>query len=451
MEHSPIGWAPALLVALLALPPAVQAAATETDGRDVSEPGSHRPDALERLTQDVVDRHPGLIKMRRLAAAASHRAAGAGVLPEPLAMLTAFVQGPETRVGPQRLMASVQQPLPWKGKLSLRESVAVAEAAALASDADALELELATRARTFYWELAFLSRQRQVMEDLRDHLEQHEEIARARYSTGAGRGEGVLKLQAEITRVDRRRLEIEERRTSVAARLNALRDAPADAPLPDAALTAETPWQVETETLVATALAGRPELVAQRARIAHRELSVELARRSRKPDFSVGLTYTVVEDRQDLPGRLSPPPDNGRDVLGISGGVRLPLWKRRWSSAIEEAQAALSGAEAGREALERQIASEVEELAARLPLSWRQLRLLEDLLVIQAEEALDSALAGYVAGTLGALDLLDAVHVLFDAEEAVARERADYQILASRLEGAMGAPLSTVTGERGPS
>jgi outer membrane protein TolC len=76
-----------------------------------------------------------------------------------------------------------------------------------------------------------------------------------------------------------------------------------------------------------------------------------------------------------------------------------------------------------------------------VPLSWRRLRLVEDLLIVQAEEALDSAQASYVAGTLNALDLYDAEHVLYEAKTALARATADYLIGIARLEGAIAGPL----------
>ena len=96
---------------------------------------------------------------------------------------------------------------------------------------------------------------------------------------------------------------------------------------------------------------------------------------------------------------------------------------------------------AGEQSVHDVVAAELEELTARIPLAWRQLRLLEDVLVVQAEEALDSARAGYVAGTLNALDLLDAEHVLFGAQTAVARAAADFAIYRVRLEGVVAGPL----------
>jgi outer membrane protein TolC len=80
-----------------------------------------------------------------------------------------------------------------------------------------------------------------------------------------------------------------------------------------------------------------------------------------------------------------------------------------------------------------------------VPLGWRQLRLVEDLLIVQAEEALQSAQAGYIAGTLNALDLLDAEHVLFEAHTAVARAKTDYLVGIAKLEGELGGSLTTTT------
>jgi outer membrane protein TolC len=62
-------------------------------------------------------------------------------------------------------------------------------------------------------------------------------------------------------------------------------------------------------------------------------------------------------------------------------------------------------------------------------------------LISQAQEAVLSVQAGYVAGTVNALDLLDAEHVLFEAETAIARAKADYAIRLTQLEGEVGEPL----------
>jgi len=205
------------------------------------------------------------------------------------------------------------------------------------------------------------------------------------------------------------------------------------------------------EELTSEALEARPEMAASRARIAAAETLVALAEKGRRPDFTVGLTYTLVDPRDDPAGRLQPPAGNGDDILGIQGGVTLPVRRQRITAGIDEARESLTAAREGQRLVATTIRGAVADLVQQLPLSWQQIHLSRDVLTIQAEEALESAQAGYVAGTLNALDLLDAEHVLFEAHTAVARSTADYLIALAKLEGAVGMPLRDVTHREGPT
>ena len=64
---------------------------------------------------------------------------------------------------------------------------------------------------------------------------------------------------------------------------------------------------------------------------------------------------------------------------------------------------------------------------------------------MQAEQSLRSAEAGYAAGGLNSLDLLDAERVLLEVRTTTVRARADYAIALARLEGAVGSPVAVET------
>ena len=145
--------------------------------------------------------------------------------------------------------------------------------------------------------------------------------------------------------------------------------------------------------------------------------------------------------RDDRAASLSPPEGNGEDILGIQGGVSVPVWRKRTKAGVEEASQIELAAREGKRDVLAGIESAIGDLMQRIPLTWQQLRLLEDILILQAEESVKSAQAGYVSGILNALDLLDAEHVLFRAETAIARSRADYAIRLTQLEGEVGEPL----------
>jgi outer membrane protein TolC len=404
--------------------------------------------ATADLVAEVLERNPGIARARARAAAAAQRAPQLRSLPDPVASIGAFLAPPETRTGPQRLALALTQELPGWGKLVLKEQATLHSAAALEGDVEAERLRLITEVRRTVLELAFLDQHEEISTSFRSHLLQHEEIARGRYATGSGLGQDVLKLQAAITRVDSRLLEVEAQRAALTARINALRDQPSSLPLPSIELEGIGGLNPDFDELVGIALRTRPEMAAAEARIARAEVLRSLADKGRLPGFKVGFTYTLVDERDDAPGRLLPPEGNGDDVFGLQAGFSVPLRRRSIRAGVDEASALVLAEQEAKRGVIAGIRAKVGDLVRQLPLEWQRLRLAEDLLIIQAEEALESAQAGYIAGALNALDLLDATHILFDAQIAAARSRADYLIGMIELEGAVGAPLYLTTMEQ---
>ncbi len=401
------------------------------------------PPSVAPLVAEVLERNPDLARLRAAAESAAARAPQVRALPDPMAAVTAFLLTPETRVGPQEAAATLSQRFPWFGKLELREREALYRAAAARAELETRRLILVTEVRRLAYELGFLVEQERIVENDRATLVHYEELARARYASGVGLEQAAIKLQAEISKDDNRLLEIAHRRAALVAALNVLRDRETGAPLPDVALTPVPPLpDLMLERLSQSARESRPELGRARALIAAAETGSELAEKDYKPDLTLGLGYTLVGRRDDAPGRLMPPPGNGNDILGVTLGINLPVWRERLAAGVAEATARESEANEALRSITTGIDQALAELAARLPLTRDQLRLFDDLLLVQAEEALRSVESAYAAGSAGALDLLDAERVLFDVRVGAARVRADYLIALSRLEGALGAPLA---------
>lgn len=402
---------------------------------------SSEPPALLDLVEEVLERNPDVERARHRAAAAAARAPQVRALPDPMAALNVFVLPPETRVGPQDLSVSIRQKLPWFGKLALREQAALYAAAAAESEVETARLDVLTEARRLFYELAFLAERKEILSAERKTLERFEEVARARYAAGGGLQQGIVRIQAQITRTDTRLLEISERRAELLATLNVLRDRPAATPVEGLALPAPAELALEAEALRRAAAAARPEIAAANAMIAQRQTLVELAEKAFRPDFDVGLSYTFVGRRHDPAGRLSPPPDNGDDVLALSGSVNLPIHRRKLEAGVEEALAGQHEAEEQKRRILAGIEGSIGDLASRLPYLSEHWNLLENVLRIQAREALASAETAYTTGKLNAVDLLDAEVVLFDVRTATARTRADYAVARARLERAVASSL----------
>jgi cobalt-zinc-cadmium efflux system outer membrane protein len=397
---------------------------------------------LQDLLREVLARNPDLRAQEATAEAAAQRGEQTGGMPDPVFGSTTYLQRPQTRVGPQELMLSLTQKIPWIGTLGLKrqaaDHAAVAERAKLQAD----RLRLVTRVRRLYYELGFLQDKEVVVREDRATLAHYEEVARARYTSGVGLEQAVIKIQAELTRDDARLLEIATKRAELMAEIDALRDVQG----PDSLAVSPVPHYGEFSpdplVLRGQAEANRPEVAAADARIRQSEALVGVARKAYGPNLNLGLTYSFVGGRTDPAGQASPPPDNGEDAFGIVAGFNLPLWRGKLAAGVDEARLRQVGAEERRRAVLTRIDRSLSDLVERLPLTWKRVRLYEDELSVQADQSLRSAESGYAAGTVSALELLDAERVLLDVRIATARARTDYAVAVAHLEGAVGLPLN---------
>jgi len=403
-------------------------------------------DVKQRLLLDeVLDRNPRLARLAAEASAAAQRAPQVKALPDPTASLTWFLMSPQTRVGPLQATINISQTLPWFGTLGLEEQAAMLDAAASRARVEAARLEVVTEARNAYLELQFLDAESRLARSDRATLEHYSELALARYASGVGLDQAVIKLQAEITRTDSRLLGIATRRAGVVAQLNALRDRPQTTPVVVADPIAQRSVRLDPESLRLRSLAGRPEMAAATAESEAASVRVERSKKAYSPNLMVGLRYGFVGRREDEAGRLFPPEGNGDDDLALTAGVSVPVWRSKLRAGVEEGTARqLAAEEAVREAATA-IDGELGELLHRIPLLEDQVDLYDTVLIVQARQSLFSAESAYAAGTAGALDLLDAERVLLQVRVAAARARTDLEIAYARLEGVVAGPLGVTS------
>ena len=402
---------------------------------------------LRLLLEEVLERSPRLARLAAEAAAVEQRSPQVKALPDPTATLTWFVMAPQTRVGPQRAAVNLTQQFPWFGTLELDEQATMWEAVASRARLEAARIEVLTEARTDYHELQFLEVESRVVEEDRATLEHYAELALARYASGVGLDQAVIKIQAEITRTQTRLLNLAARRATVVARINALRDRPQTTPV----VAAESkPWQPTTldlGELRRRALEYRPEIAAADATVEAAASRVESTKKAYSPKIVVGLNYGYVSRRDDEAGRLNPPEDDGQDILGLTGGVSLPIWRSSLDAGVEERVQNRLAAEEGRREITAVIDGELGDLVHRIPLLEEQVSLYDGVLIVQAEQSLQSAESAYAAGTANALDLLDAERVLLQVRIASERVRSDLEIAYARLEGVIAGPLGAIPGE----
>ena len=396
---------------------------------------------LKALIDEALERNPEVQAAAWHETAAREQIPTAGALPDPTLQLTGFPQAPQTRVGPQVSGVAVNQRLPWFGKRADRAEAATVRSEIQRQVAAARRADVVRQVKVAYFELAYLDRAIAITGEEHELLEHYESLARARYSQGVGLQQAVVKLQAEITRVLTRRQELARQRIDVESRLNALRDRPAHAGIADVKVGELPRVALDQDRILAIGRANAPEVKAAALAVDRDEVGVRLAERRYWPDLVLGTTWGRIRTRDDQPGRSNPPPDNGRDTLGLTLGINIPLQRGTYDAGVREAVARRSAAEESHRLALNGVDQAVRSTGFALTTIETQIALYENALVPQAEQALTATEEAYATGTTGVLDLLDSEEVLLDVRLGLARLRADYMQALADMERAIGAPF----------
>ena len=402
---------------------------------------AHGDQRLAALIAEALDRNPGIREALLNSQAAYHRIPQATALPNPTLSFTWHAEPPETRVGPQRAGISVSQRIPWFGKRADRGAVAQKLAEAHDERAVSRRAEVVRQVKFAYYDLAYLDRAINITQREEDVLRLYESLAQARYAQGAGLQQAVVRLQAEITRVQSRLDELLQRRVEIEAALNGLRDRPNREPVAEARLESLPAVEVDEQRLHRLGRAQRPEVRAARLRIASEEDNLRLARREHWPDLTLAAAWGAVGHRRDEAGRLAPPRDNGKDTASFTVGITVPLRQSQYRAAELEAAARLQAAKAAYRRTVNQVDTEVRAAGVRLTMIGERIALFQRALLPQAEQALRSTESAYSAGRIGVLDLLDSEEALLDARLELARLKSDYMQALADMERAIGAAI----------
>lgn len=385
---------------------------------------------LDSVRAWLVERNPELRALQAEAEAAQARVLPAGALPDPMAEVELMGIDPDR---PSLLPGNVdattwrlRQSFPMWGKRGLAREVARREASAADLDREAVALELLARAEEAYVRFWHARETVAVLDRQIELLGQLEEVARTRYALGIAAQQDSIRAQVARTGLQRERIARLAARGEAAAMLNAVLARPTDAPLAEPASEPELPFPAERldQALALLTNAGHPALQASAARAEAAEVALQLQRRARYPDLSLGLGVTQRGDRVE-----------GYEVMLA---VEIPLQQSARREREREARLMGDAARARSDAL-------AAGLAGQLGQAWSQARgardqrsLIEQTLMPQAQANFESALASYRVGEVDFGTLLEAL----DAWQGATLARVD----ARRDELVAAAALGAITG-----
>ncbi len=362
-------------------------------------------------------------------------------LPDPLLSYRYFANTPETRVGPQEHMVELSQGVPWTGKRRLQAERAESMASGRTWEAADLERGLVADLKRAYYEAAYLQEALRVNKEERELLRRFESIALKRYTTGQGIQQSVVKVQTDISRLDDRETNLRERLDTVLRRISELIGRPEltltlraiELPLPDVAYN--------REDLERFAMVEHPRVHAVEQRLEADRIWSKRRELESKPDFRFGLGYTLVGQRDDVAAMSAPPEDNGQDIVALTVGLNIPIYRKRIRAGVAEAR---ESERANREllrAVRDRLRFNIQEALLELESLSERGSLYLEVIIPQAEESLASAEAAYTTDRLSFLDLLDAERILFQSRLAYHRLVTDLWIALANVELSTARPF----------
>ena len=357
-------------------------------------------------------------------------------LPDPKFTYQYYIQQVETRVGAQRQAFSVAQRFPWLGKLKLRGDAAAQAANASYQRFRQEKLKLFYQVKDAYSEYYYLAKAVEITRQNAKLLEHIESIARIRYKTAAAGHPDIIRVQIELGKLADRVSTLEEMRTPVAARVNAVLNRPADTPVSVPKDLAAGAVEIDLAALEALLAKNNPELAALDRQIAAEKIEIELARKNYYPDVTLGMSY--IDTATSTGGRE--PSGDGADPVIAMVSVNLPIWREKLDAGLRQARYRRQAATQIRAAKLNSLQSQLRLIAYRYSDAQRKIGLYRDTLLPKARQAMTATDTAYRTGKGGFLDLIDAQRVLLEFEVTLHRGIADR---AQRL-----AELEMVTGVR---
>lgn len=400
--------------------------------------GTTQDGSLSSMIKEVLSENSALKAARLRWESAQARPKIVGALPDPMLTYGYFFRNVETRAGPMNQKVVASQKFPFPGKRSLAADRAEAEAAVAMWEYQTKERSLILKAKLAYYDLQQVAALRAIFRDELELLDAIIEAARARYESGSGEQQELLKASLAATEVRQRLLDIDRQERTALAQLNALSNNP-----PERAITVDQRFErrpLPPESMaIAVAEAYQQELQAAGVAIERDELSVALAEKNKWPDVSIGMEYTQVDD-----SIIQGSPDSGDDAVMGFISINLPIWRGKLRAEKVEAERRLAAS--------RETASDMRvEIIAEVNTDWFNAKIREEKielyhsdLIPQAEQSFESALAGYRTARVRFLDVLDSQRVLFGLRVGLVTANTDFAKSLARLERSVGVDLERI-------
>jgi cobalt-zinc-cadmium efflux system outer membrane protein len=324
----------------------------------------------------------------------------------------------------------VSQDIPYPGKLRLKGEIAKRDADVSQQQIESVRRSVLAAVKSSYFQLAYLSKTLGILESDGQLLQQVEKAADARYRSGMGNQQDLLRAQLEQTKLLR---EISMHHLEVAkvqAQIKQLLSRSQSSPDIETAELPDTPLPYTFEELLSATKTQNPEIAGAQKMIERQNFQVDLAHKDFYPDFNVQYMWQRTD------------PAEFRAYYMLSVGVRVPIYRsRKQQPELAQAEANLSKSRSDAQSQTEQIAFEVRTEYETAQKTAEILRIYREGLLPQARAGFQAGVAAYENNRQDFQALLTSYLDVLHLDEEYWKSAADRETALARLEELTGLSL----------
>lgn len=397
--------------------------------------GTGAATSLDELLAEAERNNPQIRAAEQGWDAAKQVAPQVSALPNPQAVVQHFTVGsPRPFAGYTNsdfayLGLGVSQDIPYPGKLKLKGEIAKQDENLAQQQYEAVQRSVRAEVEAAYWQLASLDQTLALLHTDQQLLQQVEQAAEARYRSGMGTQEDILRAQLERTKL---LSEITSRQLSVAkwqAELKQLVNRQQTSPDVVPSQPGDAPLSYTFDELLAAAQSQNPLISGSRDEVERARLQIDLAHTDFRPDFSLQYMWQRTD------------PERYRAYYMLTLGVSVPIHRSKLHAELAQAQSQLNRSE-------DELQSQSQEVASELRIEYETAQKTSDLLQIdregllpQARTAFQSAIAAYQNNRQDFSPVLDVFLNVLRVDEDFSEHLSQRNVALARLEELTGLPI----------
>ncbi len=308
---------------------------------------------LEEYLQTAAENNPKVRSAYSEFEASMQRAPQVASLPDPTLTMSAFGRMIETRLGAQEARFSLMQMFPWFGTLQAKEDAANLRAEASFQQYLDTRNQIFFDVKSVYAEIYALDKIIQLKEENLEILNSYRELALSGFRSGSSPMVNVVRVDIErdaaITEIEL----LQDQKKPLQTRFNLLLSRAPQQPI----VVQDTLTFSNSESFLSNEelFEDHPTVNSLDKQLQAYQIQEIIAQKEGLPMVGLGIDYSVISKRTD-----ANPAMNGQDAIMPMVSVTLPIFRKKITAAIKEAEFMAQSVEEQKEAQKNELRNTLE-------------------------------------------------------------------------------------------